>query len=60
MSYWMPTTGIRTKLPVACLRPAAGAMLRQARPTDRGVWESGRFGMKPRPTIQKPFVTGSR
>ena len=33
MNHGMPATGIRTNLPVACLRTAAGAMLRQARPT---------------------------
>jgi hypothetical protein len=33
VNHWMPATGILTKLPVACLKPAAGAMLRQAPPT---------------------------
>jgi len=35
VSYWVPATGIRAESSVACLRPAVGAMLRQAPPKPR-------------------------
>ena len=35
MSYWVPATGIRAESSVACLKPAVGAMLRQAPPKPR-------------------------
>ena len=34
MNYGMLATSVRTELPVARLKPAAGAKLRQARPTN--------------------------